>query len=428
MQDDAARYDNECFLLRNEIALYQESGGSATNNNESLALRAECEQLRQEVTRQQAVLNEYMLKQNTHIEELSQDQQLMTAKLEAERARLAEKTEECDVYRAENEEMLVHFGMIKQQIDDAEEFIKALQEENNLLRAKYEADSDDNVSSKYIRNENTSMERQNSALRAQVRSLTEDRDLLARRIDAMFSVDGDPTENQDASYSQEQMVAKNHDLENRIKELETRCDDLSADLDMARSQLDSTEAALKAKEQLQLFHAAIDDLDVGTHHAPDQISKTVKESEEHVRKLEAELGEKKKIVVQLNDEVAYLKGQLVEAEASNGAEEDAARKDAKILALEKHVEELQTKLSATEDNLHRIMSTQEGAAAAEHLEAIESLRSHFVSLAISLERSEDNRADTLTRLVSERETHARTLKSMSENVKRFYSMLSFEDD
>ena len=105
----------------------------------------------------------------------------------------------------------------------------------------------------------------------------------------------------------------------------------------------------------------------------------------------------------------------------------SADKDTEIRTLKQQVEELQTKSSSNENQLKKLLATQSGAEAADQLEALDTVRSHIVSLALALERSENNRADALGRLVSERETHAGSLKSMSENVKRFYSTLSFAD-
>ena len=58
---------------------------------------------------------------------------------------------------------------------------------------------------------------------------------------------------------------------------------------------------------------------------------------------------------------------------------------------------------------------------------IEYLRSNIVAVALALEQSEMNRADTLGRLVSEREAYAVHLRSMSDKLKRFYSTITFGD-
>jgi hypothetical protein len=58
---------------------------------------------------------------------------------------------------------------------------------------------------------------------------------------------------------------------------------------------------------------------------------------------------------------------------------------------------------------------------------IESLRSHIVSLAVALERSETKRAEAIARLQSERENNARSLKRLSESMKRYYHSVSNGD-
>lgn len=55
-------------------------------------------------------------------------------------------------------------------------------------------------------------------------------------------------------------------------------------------------------------------------------------------------------------------------------------------------------------------------------------RNQIISLALSLERSELQRADTLDRIMNERKAHAESLKRFGDSVKRFYSTLSYGND
>jgi chromosome segregation ATPase len=57
-------------------------------------------------------------------------------------------------------------------------------------------------------------------------------------------------------------------------------------------------------------------------------------------------------------------------------------------------------------------------------EDVECIRSHVMTLAIALERSENRRAEAIDRLLSERQANADSLRRLSESVKRFYSSLS----
>ena len=241
----------------------------------------------------------------------------------------------------------------------------------------------------------------------------ESKDVEIRSLQEKIKNVGGPSESEDILESSE-----------RVRELDAMCEELRAELFSAKTQLEASEASLAAREQLLSFQAAVNDLDCGAH-APGHISKLAEESEIHIRDLEMELNEKTRIVHELEGSVFDLKYRLQEADASKENESEAETKDT---AIRMQIEAMQAKLVSTEDHLKRILSTEAGASAANHIDEIDSLRSHVVSLALALERSENNRADSIGRLVSERETHAHSLRCLSENVKRFYSTVTFGND
>jgi hypothetical protein len=81
---------------------------------------------------------------------------------------------------AENEEMLVQFGLMKQQMDDSAEFIQGLKIENASLHAKIGGDVA-NFTNVY----NDRMSRRNEQLESQAHELLQERDRLNEQVNGL---------------------------------------------------------------------------------------------------------------------------------------------------------------------------------------------------------------------------------------------------
>ena len=209
----------------------------------------------------------------------------------------------------------------------------------------------------------------------------------------------------------------------KIIDLEMKYNNLLMKFESVHSQLETTESALLAKDQLYSMRSAEYDLERNEKN----VSRVVYESEIHIRELEAELQTKSKYVNELQDSVNNLKVLLEDVDIAKENEIKISRKDSEIEALNEELTSMQIKLSTTEDDLRRIAGTTDGIAASNHMNEIDYLRSNIVAVALALEQSELNRADTLGRIVSEREAYAVQLRSMSDKLKRFYSTVTFGD-
>jgi predicted RNase H-like nuclease (RuvC/YqgF family) len=195
--------------------------------------------------------------------------------------------------------------------------------------------------------------------------------------------------------------------EERVRELEETCERLEAELSTARLQQVTAEASLEANKT---FKAAVDELDASRHS---QLGKA-REAERHIEELEAELREKTRLVTILESSVSDLRYQL---ETSTSKLDESATNalhfsHGELLSIQEAEE--QQLVPATDESLKMLDADAED---------VECLRSHIVSLARALERSENSRAEAIGRLVSEREAHANSLRRMSESVKRFYSTI-----
>lgn len=484
-REQADRYEMELDFIRGQAPL----STSATADSER-QYQDQARRLDEEVT--------LLKKECDNLRKESNERQSLAAELDKERACLLQ---ERDAIIDENEEMLVQFGLIKQQMDLSDEYIRTLNEEIKSLQAKGNTGNNDLATPS---SDQAHLLSKIDELEAQARSAIGELDEVASRL-SMLETRSGSTNNEGAGLDKgfkemesryqalegkcrdqsEQIARLNafharperigdfvdvdeklngliaecrakdqvidskaaeikrlHDKfrdasepsecedtsenDERFRELEGKCEELSADLNSAMSQLETTEASLAAREQLLSFQAALNDLG-SSAHAPGHINKLVQESENHIRHLKKELNEKNLIVDKLQCSVRDLKYQLDEADSSKENESEAAKKDAEIRLLTEQICELQAKLMSTDDQLKQIVYTKAGASAANHIKETDTLRAHIVSLALALERSENNRADAINRLVSEREPHARSLRNMSENVKRFYSTVTFGD-
>jgi chromosome segregation ATPase len=89
-----------------------------------------------------------------------------------------------------------------------------------------------------------------------------------------------------------------------------------------------------------------------------------------------------------------------------------------------HVAELSSELETLRSKLSDPAPARLLEATHDEAESMEEMRSHIVSLAQALEKSETRRADVIERIEKERQANADSLRRMTESVKRFYSTLN----
>lgn len=108
------------------------------------------------------------------------------------------------------------------------------------------------------------------------------------------------------------------------------------------------------------------------------------------------------------------------SEALHSTRVRLAEKEEEIDRLKAELVQTQAKPTLLEDDL-----SQSQGKSSDH--DLDQLRSHVVSLAVALERSETKRAEAISRLMTERENNARSLKRLAESVKRYYHKVGAGD-
>lgn len=96
----------------------------------------------------------------------------------------------------------------------------------------------------------------------------------------------------------------------------------------------------------------------------------------------------------------------------------------RLASKEHEVDQLNARIRALES---QVDSAETKAVAHPPGDNVDNLRSHVISLAVALERSENRRAEAIEALLNERQTNSESLRKLSESVKRFYSTVSFGD-
>ncbi len=93
-----------------------------------------------------------------------------------------------------------------------------------------------------------------------------------------------------------------------------------------------------------------------------------------------------------------------------------------------HVEELSSELEMLRSKLSEPASSRVLNLTRDDAENVDEMRSHIISLAEALEKSETRRADVIERIEKERQANADSLRRLTESVKRFYSTLNLGDN
>ena len=185
-----------------------------------------------------------------------------------------------------------------------------------------------------------------------------------------------------------QMESEAHERADQVRNLETSFDDAEAQLGATKEELTRTEAALAAQEELTALQVARRGLD--TH------------------------GE----TSSLNNRLESLGVALQSTRARLAAKEEEVEKLAREL---KKLQDLPSKATEAAPPVLESLSGDGGEADTGNL------RSHVVSLAVALERSENRRAEAIDRLLSERQVNAESIRRLSDSVKKYYSTVSFGD-
>jgi chromosome segregation ATPase len=392
----------------------------------SAAIQNDCDKLRLQLTEQESAV----------------------AELEQERVHLQDVTNERDILTEENEEMLVQFGMINQQMDQSDDEVRRLQSEVDELRLALSTGEGHSIEIEDLKLENdtlllrveeatsenltltsaaTDLEIQYEQLevrnrdqqdellnlKKEIADLEQPDEALADLQERVETLDMECAEKDQiikehrdemkklremkekaekialsTHQSITQMESEAHERADQVRNLETSFDDAEAQLDATKEELARTEAALAAQEELTALEAARRGLD--THGETSSLNNRLESlgvalqstrarlaaKEEEVEKLASEL----KKVQDLPSEATEVAPPVLENLPGDGSETDTGN-----------------------------------------------LRSHVVSLAVALERSENRRAEAIDRLLSERQVNAESIRRLSDSVKKYYSTVSFGD-
>jgi chromosome segregation ATPase len=370
----------------------------------------------------------------------------------------------------ENEELLVQLGLLKQQLDQYEEQTRILQEEvvargdsagrmrelseenttllgeiERLKLAVRELASEKRALEETVRSPppQPGVENEIQLAREQIQELQTQCEMQQTELSRLLS-DAETTsgQQQEAEARLQQLEDAIRVRDRRISELQDKCKGLQGDLRSARDELQQgrTKIIVDDAHKATSFESAVQDLG----------EEERLHNEQRMRALQDELDRAGTAASHLEDRVRELQFERdwSSAQAKEAAETSAAAHNEEVKSLRQQLETVEAALHATrsrvaeaESERNRLRSELAEAsrksqsplgaapspsisyAVAPSLE-IESLRNHIVNLAVALERSETKRAEAITRLQSERELNARSLKRLSESVKRYYHTVS----
>jgi chromosome segregation ATPase len=106
---------------------------------------------------------------------------------------------------------------------------------------------------------------------------------------------------------------------------------------------------------------------------------------------------------------------------------DLSHSHNELASKQEHVEKLTSELEDLRSQANQSATTRVLELTQDEAESVDQMRSHIVSLAKALEKSEGRRADAIERLEKERQANADSLRRLTESVKRFYSTLSLAE-
>lgn len=335
-------------------------------------------------------------------------------------------------------------SQLKQKLLEAQEKVSHLEETCEMLKGKSESLLQENQALEA--SVPTSLQQQVLILESSCAAKTSE---LQERVNELTVMKRQLDESQQKQRAAENALSNKNA---RISELESLCEESADHLSFARDQLAAAEATLHAEEKLASFEAAIKDLETNEKQATDVIL----DYEQRMEELERELNQKVLLVSRLEGSISELQFQLdagqsmaslqlsrelqtvhedlesdVElntvkeelstvSEALHSTRVRLAEKEEEIDRLKAELVQTQAKPTLLEDDL-----SQSQGKSSDH--DLDQLRSHVVSLAVALERSETKRAEAISRLMTERENNARSLKRLAESVKRYYHKVGAGD-
>ena len=368
-----------------------------------------------EVTRECEELREQLLA-TKGIEEELESERVRAEELLAERGNLSE----------ENDEMLVQFGVLKQQMDASEHHVLELEKELTSMREARGLEDDE-------------MNQELNSLQLEVQTLTE-------QINALSA--------ENASLSELKQ------LEPRCRDLSERCMQQEEELVQMRQSVQTVRSSDNAA--LEELRKRVQALESMCADKEDALASRDKELEALRRRIAtmADKSDLEPLQIELSRKNDALTHQLARAKALEEERESLLSQldgaNGRLVAvdgvpdLQRRIETLNSALQATRarlaskeaevDRLSSDMVRMESISRAvaetngetsEHSEGvasdIESLRAKVVSLAADLERSETRRAEALETLQLERNTHTESVRRLGESMKRFYTTVSLGD-
>jgi chromosome segregation ATPase len=301
------------------------------------------------------------------------------------RDELKEKRSELQAMSMENEEILVQFGLLKHQMDSSEELVAELKKE--IERLQQGAPSSENLQLVVAEKDQLVIK-----LTKELDEVKESLSMSMNQLAMAEKIDNTVNACEEAVNDLESTESRSH-VTDFIARYEQRMEEM-------QSELEAKEAALTAKSDLA------NRLQASVSWLQSQLSLHDSQSPSHH-------------IFTLNtvNDCEDTTGKV------NALETDSLKAQLEVLTQELHAAREQ--LAHKEEELsHPIMPSIEDS---DTVNDVHSLRSHIVSLAIALERSETKRAESIGKLIAEREASAESLRRLSESVKRFYSSVIYSD-
>lgn len=526
VEDDAeahlknGKLREECEALREKVARYQELEESAARELQELEARMaeqfrqhtedaanlndQCDKLRLDLARSQALETEYtdalaeledrsnattaayeteLTRLQTECDELraqKERHEAVAGEMRAERDRLGEVMRECDILGEENEEMLVQFGILNQQMEAAEDRARELQAEilvmrtaapqngalataeleelrtkNAELNAQIQlavterdaADSGSKSETDALRVLIKELEGRTTELDHHVKERQEEIDrLMGGTADTSGQMHDIKTELHQKNAALARNEAEIQTLKDKIESLHESSDKKTRKVETLRKEIKEKEGeSTKRVQELELLSK---DLEVRLQLTKEQVKTTeaaleaksqimslLKESEIQIRERETELAEKNATVLELERSVEELQNQVAgPTAASNNAVEFAALQQ-QIDVLNQALQSTRNRLVVKEEDVDRLAAeirslqsaktndvvTAATTASQELVRQASNLRDSVVARAAVLKRSDSIRAEAIHRLEAERQSNAEALRRLGESVKKYYS-------
>lgn len=364
----------------------------------------------------------------------------------------------------ENEEMLVQFGLLKEEMDKIEEHARKLEEEISKMRHQTGRSSPDGLEPLRVENERLRLNIENIT----IENVAKDNELQDMHKQTSDLLDRLNLFEPDASQNQKLRKLEMHinEKDDLISQLRKEIDALHQQLDQQNSSQDDDASTLHQKlqdaersimdkhDQIRMLEAHIASIEEERETAKQKSRIFEEKASGHIEALKHSSDQKESIIMGLRDDIKELQDQLESGRNVTTQHQNlnhyVAEKDSEIESLRQQVESMNAALHATRnrlaskeeeiDTLHGTLqrlqndqkqNTEDLLHAIENssdmTDDVDTLHTHVVSLAVALERSETRRAEAIDRLLAERQANADSLRRLSESVKRYYSAVAFGD-